>query len=239
MPPAARLPAGTITVTSGTPPPLPGISPLQQMACGLPGTGNPGLHFPPTASRHAARSENLRHPDAVHFVNDPSNPLNPGHADQPSESGVVAVTLCGLSAEKTRTDRTRAGPAPRHRALQYERQPSDGRCEHMRRPGLGFWQTPIVLSLHAVVLLRSDVWSAHDHGFVAAAHEPRTGWTRDIFALRSRSAHRLGYWPAARRAVADRLGTGGRCASAGSLFAGLFAMATAATPAVLFSARAR
>jgi predicted MFS family arabinose efflux permease len=110
----------------------------------------------------------------------------------------------------------------------------------MQRPGVGIWQAPIVIVASGCLIAALTFGPRTTMGLLLPPMSRETGWTRDTFAFAIAIQHLVwGIGQPFAGAVADRLGTVRALCIGGLLYsAGLFVMATASTPAVLFSAGA-
>jgi len=110
----------------------------------------------------------------------------------------------------------------------------------MQRSGVGSWQTPVVVVACGCLIAVLTFGPRTTMGLLLPPMSRETGWTRDIFAFAIAIQHIVwGIGQPFGGAVADRLGTVRALCIGGLLYsAGLFVMATAATPATLFSAGA-
>jgi len=110
----------------------------------------------------------------------------------------------------------------------------------MRRTGVHSWQTPILVVASGCLIAILTFGPRTTIGLLLPPMNREMGWTRDIFAFAIAVQHIVwGIGQPFGGVVADRLGTVRALCIGGLLYsAGLFVMATAATPAVLFSAGA-
>jgi predicted MFS family arabinose efflux permease len=108
----------------------------------------------------------------------------------------------------------------------------------MRRSRAHSWQTPILVVASGCLIAVLTFGPRTTIGLLLPPMNREMGWTRDIFAFAIAIQHIVwGIGQPFGGVVADRLGTvRALCIGALLYSAGLFVMATAATPAVLFSA---
>jgi predicted MFS family arabinose efflux permease len=110
----------------------------------------------------------------------------------------------------------------------------------MRRSGVHSWQTPILVVASGCLIAVLTFGPRTTIGLLLPPISREMGWTRDIFAFAIAVQHIVwGIGQPFGGVVADRLGIVRALCIGGLLYsAGLFVMATAATPATLFSAGA-
>jgi predicted MFS family arabinose efflux permease len=109
-----------------------------------------------------------------------------------------------------------------------------------QRPGVGVWQAPTIVVVCGCLIAVLTFGPRTIMGLLLPPMSRETGWTRDTFAFAIAIQHIVwGIGQPLSGAVADRVGTVRALCIGGVLYsAGLFIMAGASTPAVLFSAGA-